>query len=90
MHSGGFVGANERPIIAEVGELILPKGAKMGGTKVQINIFPAAPGETFEQRTGKDGSVDLIGRMVEEGIKNYDRNVLPTRVSQINRDPRAR
>jgi phage-related minor tail protein len=78
---GGFVGAPP---------IILPPGAPASAPAPVVHVHPAAPGETFEARRNSDGSIALIGRMIDDRLDAYDRKMLPTRVAQIASDPRRR
>ncbi len=60
MHGGGIVGmqpslralglrANERPIVAEVGETVVPKGRSAGGTVININLPQSANAREFRE-----------------------------------------
>lgn len=60
MHQGGIVGfqpdlsklglrPNERPIVAEVGETVVPKGRSAGGTVININLPPGADARGFRE-----------------------------------------
>jgi hypothetical protein len=78
---GGYVGPASSPSLA-------PWSG--GGGAPIVHVHPAAPGETFDARVNDDGSLALVGRMVDEKISDFSRRVLPTRVHAINADPRAR
>jgi hypothetical protein len=88
--TGGIVNG-EVPIIAHRGEGVFTPGqmAAMGGSKnAVINIFPVA-GSTMDSQANSDGSITLIGRMIDNKITSFGKS-LPDRLAAINRDPRAR
>lgn len=50
---------------------------------------------TFSARVGKDGNIipmieSVSGKAVQAGIAQYDRDILPTKISQLAGDPRRR
>lgn len=53
-----------------------------------VHVHPAAPGETFDVRQNSDGSLSLIGRMIDDKLEGFSRHVLPSRLEQIGQDPR--
>jgi hypothetical protein len=81
-HSGAMIGqrglmplrANERPIIAEVGERIVPRGAAVGGdTRVQVNVINNASGTKVDTKQRSEGGMsvqDVIISTVQEGVTN--------------------
>jgi hypothetical protein len=89
-HGGGIAGG-EVPIIAQRGEGVFTPGqmAAMGGAKAPvIHIYPVA-GSTMDSKTNSDGSIELVGRMIDDKIKSFGKT-LPDRVAAITRDPRSR
>lgn len=62
-------------------------GAGASGGPV-INVFPVA-GSTMDVRQNSDGSIALVGRMIDDKIAGFDKT-LPARVAAINADPRRR
>lgn len=63
--------------------------ARVGNGGPQIKIYPVA-GTTMDKNVLPDGSIELVGRMIDDKLKNYNSNVLPDRVQQLNADPRRR
>jgi hypothetical protein len=72
MHGGGIVGmqpslralglrANERPIVAEVGETVVPKGRSAGGTVININLPPGTDARGF-----RDSAAFVARRAADE------------------------
>jgi hypothetical protein len=78
---GGFLGAMPPP------RWSTSSSPQQSGRPV-INVYPVA-GTTFDEKRNDDGSVALIGRMIDTKIKQYDR-ALPDRFASISADPRAR
>jgi hypothetical protein len=79
------LGIDEVPAILQRGETVIPRGGVKGPV---INVFPVA-GSTVDVRENSDGSIDLIGRMVDSKISLYDKS-MPDRIAAINRDGRRR
>jgi uncharacterized protein YukE len=79
------LGIDEVPAILQRGETVIPRGGVKGPV---INVFPVA-GSTVDVRENSDGSIDLVGRMVDSKIGLYDKS-LPDRIAAINRDGRRR
>jgi hypothetical protein len=91
LHSG--IGPGERPAIIRDDESVLTPGQMraLGGARSAapvINIYPVA-GSTADVKQNDDGSFDIVGRMIDDKLKSYDRR-LPDRVHAIGLDPRAR
>jgi hypothetical protein len=59
-----------------------------GAQRPVINIYPV-PGSTMDVRENADGSLDIVGRLIDDKLKAFDK-ALPTRVAAINADPRRR
>lgn len=81
MHSGGIAGlrSGEVPAILQRGEIVLPRGSKMGGSQsVVINAPINAPGADAAQL-----------RRVEESVKELGRNV-PKMVDARNKTAQSR
>lgn len=88
---GGMTWVGERgPEIVNLpqGSQVIPNDVAMGGGSPTINIFPVA-GTTFDKKENPDGSIELVGRMIDKKIAAYDEVSLPRRVHKIIADPRA-
>lgn len=77
--NGGYVGSNVVPFrSSKVESNAAPK----------IEIYPVA-GTTFDKEVDNDGTVRLIGRMIDQNNKTRDR-ALPDKIAAFQRDPRKR
>jgi hypothetical protein len=54
-----------------------------------VHVYPAASGETFDARQNSDGSLTLIGRMMDDKIGAF-RKTVPGLVHAAIADPRRR
>lgn len=80
--NGGFAGAMPPPRWSAPSASADRQGAPT------IHVYPVA-GSTMDVQQNDDGSIELIGRMIDDRIKRFDRR-LPDRVHAITADPRAR
>jgi len=74
--SGGYVGMPPS----------LRSALGSGGAPI-VHVHPAAKGETFDAQEGPDGSLMLVGRMIDEKLDVFSRKHLPTRVHDIVKRP---
>lgn len=63
------------------------RGMQYGGPMVKI--YPVA-GTTFDENKMPDGSIKLVQRMIQDGIKSYDQKALPSRLAELSSDRRRR
>jgi Prophage tail length tape measure protein len=63
-------------------------GAATIALQPKINVYPVA-GSTMDVKQDPDGTLHLFGRMIDERLRTFDK-ALPSRVAQIQRDPRGR
>ena len=80
--SGGLVGGSAMPPPR------WSSGSGDGRGAPTINIYPVA-GSTMDVTQNDDNTFTLVGRMIDNKIKSYDRS-MPDRVAGINADPRRR
>lgn len=52
-----------------------------------VNVYPV-PGSTMDVTQMPDGSLEIVGRMIDRKIDSYDKNKLPARHKQLTDDPR--
>ncbi|MCA0202998.1 MAG: hypothetical protein LCH92_01540 [Proteobacteria bacterium] len=88
MHDGAYLGLrhDEVPAILQKGERVLSR-AEVAGAGNQS--APASIIINVEGANGDQHVMDLVREGVSQGLELYDRR-LPDRVSQIQRNPRAR
>jgi hypothetical protein len=63
-----------------------------GQTSPAVHVYPVA-GTTFDSSTNADGSIVLMGKMIDSAISSNNKRqngLLPDMMAQINRDPRRR
>jgi hypothetical protein len=85
------IGPGEHAAVIRDDEGVFTAGQMRALAPVQrgdVHIYPVA-GTTFDRQQNPDGSLTLVGRMIDDKIKSYDKG-LPTRVHEINQDPRRR
>ena len=85
IHRGGLRGYDQGGF---VGSLPPPAGGAVGPPIV--HVYPAAPGESFTAQQNADGSLTLIGAMMDEKLAAFSQHALPARVAELERDPRVR
>lgn len=89
MHSGtGSMSPDEKMAVIRNNERVY-RPEDLPRASVVVNIHPAVSGEVFDTQQNADGSIDLIGRIIDQKLTSYDKR-LPDRVASINRDPRRR
>jgi len=87
MHSGGWAGLrpDEVPAILQRGERVLSRrevAAGNGGvSRLEVSLAPGIEARILDRARGQ------AVRIVQEGIRSYDRLSLPRRVEQIKTMP---
>lgn len=88
MHSGGYAGLrpDEVPTILQRGERVLSRsevarGMQSGATPVQITV-------NVEGANGDRQIMEMVSSGVSAAINQYDRQVLPYRIAETNKNPR--
>jgi hypothetical protein len=88
LHEGRLPGYAEGGYVGVMPPLRV--GTSGGGGAPVVHIHPAAPGETFDVKQNSDGSIALVGRMIDERLDAFSSRSLPTLVHQALADPRGR